>query len=93
MRHAIGKISTVLRAMTAKDVRQLRHRGFPGRSKIVHEFVNRLEGPILGLGREVSVDGGSGWSAVAEVSLYKPQIYPRLQQMSGIAVPIMPTSA
>ena len=46
--------------------------GLPGRLKIVHEFVDGLEGRIDGLGREVSVDGGGGWVTVAEVILDKP---------------------
>jgi len=69
--HAISEFVTVFRAMAAKDVRQFGH-WVSGRLKIVHEFVDGLEGRINGLGREMSVDGGGGWSAVAEIILDKP---------------------
>jgi hypothetical protein len=72
--------------MAGKDVRQLRH-GLSNRSKIVHEVVDGLKGCIFALGREVSVNGGSGGSAVAEVVLDKPEIDSCLQQMSSVAVP------
>jgi len=61
--------------------------------EVAHELINALL--VLGLteGGQVGIDDRGGGAVMAEIDLELAEVFALLQQMGGIAVPLMPSSA
>ncbi len=73
-------------AHRANDVRELEH-GRPGRSEALHQPVDRIDGGLADLRREVGIDLRGPGARVAEVGLDEAEIHAGFEQMGRVGVP------
>lgn len=80
---------------TAEDLRQLDHGGDRDRwrSAALHQAVDGVSCRVPNLPSEMGVDGGSPRAGMAEVLLDEAEIDAVFQQVGGIGVALMPSSA
>jgi len=76
----------------AEDVRELQHGG-ARRSEALHQTVDRIDGGLPDLLREMGVDLGGPGAAVPESLLDQAEVDAVFEEVGGVGVPLMPLAA
>jgi len=90
--HARAVVLAIGRSALAKDVRELQHGG-ARRSEALHQAVDRIDGGLPDLPREMGVDLGGPGTAVPESRLDQAEVDAIFEEMGGVGVRLMPISA